>query len=123
MFLAEIEKHATFLSVIVLKFISSISSSSVRAPSRSFLFPSISKGIPIKVGLETSECNYFLASSILLISTASTTNIIASAFLQYFSQLSLNLAYPPKSQTFSPTFPFLISFKLKPIVGIVSSSY
>ena len=36
------------------------------------------------------------------------TNIIALAFLQYFSQDSLNLAYPPRSQSFNYTLPFFI---------------
>lgn len=49
-FLADIEKHATSLLVIVLKFISYMSSSSVNEPSRSFLFPNRSKGIPRREG-------------------------------------------------------------------------
>ena len=45
-FLAEIEKQATCLFWTRRKFNSSISSSSVSAPSISFLFPRISRGIP-----------------------------------------------------------------------------
>ncbi len=56
-------------------------------------------------------------------STESATKIIQSVFLQYFSQDSRNLGYPPRSHIFIPTLPFLISFKLNPMVGIVSSSY
>lgn len=122
MFLADIEKQATCLLLIALRFISSMISSSVRAPSRSFLFPSTSSGIPARDGHYTSLCSYCLASSILLMSTESNTNIIASAPLQYFSQLSRYRGWPLKSQTFSATFPFLISLMLKPMVGIVSSS-
>jgi len=70
-----------------------------------------------------SECSSFLAGSRFVMSTESTTKIMQSVFLQYFSQDSLNFGYPPRSHIFMPTLPFLISFKLKPIVGIVSSSY
>jgi len=54
MSLAEIEKQAIFLSVIILRFNSSINSSSVSAPSRSFLFPNTKSGIPASEGHEIS---------------------------------------------------------------------
>jgi hypothetical protein len=73
-------------------------------------------------GHSSSSCSCLRASSITERSTASTTYIITSDYLQYFSQDSLNRCYPPKSQTFNYTFPFFILLKLNPIVGIVSSS-
>jgi len=47
---ADIEKHAIFLSVMTLRFISSINSSSVKAPSRSFLLPKTRSGMPDSEG-------------------------------------------------------------------------
>lgn len=120
---ADIEKHAIFLSTIARKFNSSINSSSVNAPLKSFLFPRTNNGMPASEGQEINECRSFLAISMLLKSTESITNMMQSVFLQYFSHDSLNLGCPPRSHIFIAIFPFLISFKLNPIVGIVSSSY
>ena len=106
-FLAEIEKQATCLFWIRRKFNSSISSSSVSAPSISFLFPRIKRGMPWSVGQSSRVCRLRLASSIVAISTESTTNIITSAYRQYFSQLSRKRSCPPKSHTFSVILPFL----------------
>lgn len=121
-FFADTLKQATCLFWIRLRASSSIISSSVKAPSMSLLFPRINKGMLSRDGHSSSSCSCLRASSITERSTASTTYIITSDYLQYFSQDSLNRCYPPKSQTFNYTFPFFILLKLNPIVGIVSSS-
>ena len=99
-----------------------MSSSSVSAPSRSFLLPRISKGIPCSVGQSSNVCKLRLDSSIVARSTESTTKIMQSAYRQYFSQLSLKRSWPPRSHTEKETLPLRTRLKLNPIVGIESSS-
>ena len=119
---ADIEKQATCRSYTLRRLISSIISSSVNAPSMSVLLPRMRRGMPYRDGHSKSWCNYFFASSIAVRSTESTTNIMTSDARQYFSQESRKRSCPPRSQTFMLTLPFRIRLKLKPIVGIVSSS-
>ena len=101
LFFAEIEKHATFLSLIAFKSNYSMSSGSFKLkygnnphlPFKSFLFPSTNKGIASRLGQESNWFNYVLETSRFPVSWLSTTKIITSEERQYFSHCSLNRAY------------------------------